>query len=105
MAIRRLPRWIGIGLIWTILFVAAWVMTFLTFVAAPVVGILLILVLIPLGIYGWPYFTLAPVALVLGPTDDPPARRTIATMRGRWGSIAGRIFLLNLTLIVGLYFK
>lgn len=73
-------------------------MIILVAVVAGAAAFLLILLVIPAAIFAWPFFTLAPVALVLGPTDDPPVRRTIAMITGRWGAIALRILLLNLTL-------
>lgn len=103
LALRRLPRWVGIYLLWMLVAVLCLVPVVLVFAvaitAAPPLLILLVPGLIGAVIYAWPYGHLAATALVLAPVGDPPFRRLVALVRPRWGAVAVRVLLLNLVLL------
>ncbi|MDW3217863.1 MAG: DUF2510 domain-containing protein [Acidimicrobiales bacterium] len=106
-AIRRVPRWVGIALLWALvasLALAALAGIHILLVAvSPAFLILLIPVDIGLVIYAWPFGAMAGVTLILSPRDRGPFRRTVALITPRWPGIAGRILLVNLV-VFGLNF-
>ena len=106
-AFRRLPRWIGIYLLWSLVMLVGFaVFAALVFlgVQAPILFLVIIPVAIGLVIYGYPYFWMATTALVIGPQDRPPFRTTVQLIRAAgWRTVAWPVFLANLV-IVGINF-
>ncbi|MEM7142400.1 MAG: DUF2510 domain-containing protein [Actinomycetota bacterium] len=100
---RNVIRWIGIILLWAVVYAAVVIVTVLLYVVAAEFANALFFLLIPATIGGivfvWPYLQMAPTALALSPQTQPPFRYTVGILKGRWGFAAGRIFLVNLTLI------
>ena len=100
IAMRRLPRWIGIYLLWTLAFVAVGAVVFgLAYITG---GVALIL-LIPggIGVFIWifPTLYLMSTALVIGPTDEPPFRTVLSMMRAGWRRMAWPVFIVNLVVV------
>lgn len=108
IAMRRLPRWIGVYLLWAL----AGAVILAVFVGLAIVtGGLALILLIPggIGAFIWlfPTLYLMGTALVVGPTGEPPFRTVLAMMRGNWRRLAWPVFLVNLMVIgisIGLSF-
>lgn len=98
-SMRRLPRIIGVSLLWWVVGLLVMVPITLLAVIEPITLLLLVPASIGIGIFLFPYVMMASVKLLVGPREQPPARATIDFMRGRWGSIAVRILVMNLVLI------
>ena len=100
IAARRLPRWIGIALLWTML---GFMPLVLLWVVAIIVSPLLLVAVIPLTaavvIYLFPVVTIAGAGLFLGPVDHPPFRTALALVKDQWRTVAMRVFVVNLILI------
>ncbi|MEM9467729.1 MAG: DUF2510 domain-containing protein [Actinomycetota bacterium] len=107
LAFRRLPRWIGIYLLWMLVY--ALLLGFVGFVIflgtlLPVLFLLIIPGLIALVVFGYPYVWMATTSLVLGRPSDPPFRTIIGLIRVKgWSAVAWPVFLVNL-LFVGANF-
>lgn len=103
VAFRRLPRWIGIYLLWMLVFVlgavVAAAVVFLA-VAAPILLLVVIPGAIGLGIYAYPFVWMATTSLVLGHTDDPPFRTAVRLIRETgWRQTAWPVLLVNLVIV------
>jgi len=100
IAARRLPRWIGIALLWT---VAGFIPMVLLWVLAIIVSPLLLVGVVPLTavvvIYLFPMMTIAGAGLLLGPTDRPPFRTALVLVKDQWRTVAMRVLVVNLILI------
>ncbi|MEO0491877.1 MAG: DUF2510 domain-containing protein [Actinomycetota bacterium] len=104
VAFRRLPRWIGVYLLWFLGYIAASIaLTIVVVLLAVISGGLLLLLAIPgvfaLVIWLYPTLFMMPTALAVGPTDEPPFRTTFAMMRAGWRQMAWPVLLVNLVLI------
>jgi len=103
LLIPRLPRILGILILWGLCLMGVLLAATIVSVVAIAITPLLLLIVVPLLlaaiVYAWPFGALATTTLALAPTDDPPLRRTITLIKPRWPPIAGR--LLVLTLILG----
>ncbi len=101
-ALVRLPRWIGIYLLWTLVYLLAVVALVLVFVVSAQLPILLIATIpgvIAFVIWAYPFIWLASTPLIVGPTDEPPFRSAAAKIRSTgWGSVAAKVFLINLVI-------
>ena len=111
IALRRLPRWIAVYLLWTLVLAVAFVVLALVFVIAAIIPLLLILVIpgcFALIVYGYPYVFMATTSLVLGRTTDPPFRTASALIGAKgWTTVALPILLASLVIIgvnVGIWF-
>ncbi|MEQ8840717.1 MAG: DUF2510 domain-containing protein [Acidimicrobiales bacterium] len=97
---RRLPRMIGIALLWSLLGLIAATIVVGLFVVAILVSPALLLALVPAllvaVIYFWPVGALAYTALALSPREAPPLRHAFRIVRPLWGPIAGRLLILTL---------
>ncbi|GJM38569.1 MAG: hypothetical protein DHS20C19_19360 [Acidimicrobiales bacterium] len=106
-AIRRVPRWVGIVLLWGLvssLALAALVGLHILLIAVSTAFLVLLIPIdIALMIYAWPYGAMAGVTLILSPRDRGPFRRTVDLVKPRWPGIAGRVLLVNLV-VFGLNF-
>ena len=107
ITLPRLPRILGILILWTLVAMAVLVGVAVVFAVAILVTPLTLLVLVPVAlaatVYVYPYGALATTTLSLAPTDDPPFRRTITLIRRRWGFIALRLLVLTLVFwLIGL---
>ena len=99
---RRLPRIVGIYLLWTlgvllllagiglVVVLAVWVSAFSLLIIAPA--------LIAAIVAFYPFGYIAFAMLIVGPRETPPLRGAIGLVRDRWAPVAGRI--LALTLVV-----
>ena len=104
ITLRRLPRFIGILLLWTL------VASTVVFAALVVVAVAilitpwLLLLIGPLSIaaiiYLWPYGALAVTTLSVAPTDDPPFRRTVALIKPNWPFVALRLLVLTVVFAI-----
>lgn len=102
IVLPRLPRVLGIMVLWwvvsaVVVFAAVFVMVVLA-VITPLTLLLTIPALLAATIYAYPFAMLAPTALAVAPTDDPPLRRVIALVRPQWGAIAVRVLVVTLTM-------
>lgn len=68
--------------------------------AGPVALVLLVL-LLPLGIWLFPYLGMYEVAIAAGPRGESPFAGARRFVRGRWGAIAGRTLLASIAASVG----
>lgn len=100
VTLRRLPRIIGISLLWGLVGAIALTLLVLVGVIAAIISPWTLLLYIPALlaglIYVWPIAALAPTTLVLAPSDRPPLRRTIGLVRPQWGYLALRILVLTI---------
>lgn len=100
IALVRLPRIIGILLLWTVVGLAVLMPAAVVVAIAVLISPLMLLLIAPLTlaavIYGYPFGALASTTLTLAPTDDPPFRRTITLVRRQWGFVALRLLVLTL---------
>ena len=100
IALVRLPRIIGILLLWTVVGVTVLLLAAVIIAIAVVISPLMLLLIVPLTlaavIYAYPFGALASTTLTLAPTDDPPFRRTITVVRRQWGFVALRLLVLTL---------
>lgn len=100
IAMRRLPRWIGIYLLWLVAFMAIGAVLFgLGYITGGIALILLVPVGIATFIWIFPTLYLMTTALVIGPTDEPPFRTVLAMMRSGWRRMAWPVFIVNLVVI------
>lgn len=103
VAFRRLPRWIGIYLLWTVVFtvgVAVFVALIILASAVPILYLAIIPGAIAFTIYGYPYAWIAATSLILGRTEDPPFRTTVRLIRETgWRETAWPVFVINLVVI------
>jgi hypothetical protein len=99
IAVRRLPRWIGIALLWAVMGVLPLVLLWLL---AIITMPLLLIGVIPLTaavvVYLFPAMTIAGAGLLLGPVDRPPFRTALALVKGQWRTVAMRVLVVNLIL-------
>lgn len=100
-AARRLPRWIGIYLLWgLVLAVGTTAIVLVSVLAGATIPILLIAIIpavLAFGIYAYPFAWLSTTALVVGPTDQPPFRTTVRLIRAQgWRVAAGPVLLASL---------
>lgn len=100
VAMRRLPRWIGVYLLWTL---AAIVVAAVFVGLALLTGGIALILLIPGGlaafIWLFPTLYLMSTALVVGPTSEPPFRTVFAMMRKSWRRLAWPVLIVNLVAI------
>ncbi len=101
VALRRLPRWIGVYLLWGLVFTIAVTAVVLVAVGAGIAAPILLLLVIPaviaLFVYAYPFAWLATTALVIGPTDEPPFRTTVRLIREQgWRTVAWPVLLASL---------
>ena len=100
-AARRLPRWIGIYLLWgLVLAVGTTAIVLVSVLAGATIPIFLIVIIpavLAFGIYAYPFAWLSTTALVVGPTDQPPFRTTVRLIRAQgWRVVAGPVLLASL---------
>jgi len=104
LMVRRLPRWTGILVLWSLVSVVALLVPILLYVLAARVASALFLVLVPATIaaviYVWPFMQLSGPALVLAPRDTPPFRHVVSLVRANWGGIAIRCLVINIFAIL-----
>jgi hypothetical protein len=100
ICLPRLPRILGILILWTLGAMAVLVGAAVLFAVGVVISRFTLLVLLPATlaaiIFLYPYGALATTTLSVAPTDDPPLRRTITLVSRRWGFIAIRLLVLTL---------
>jgi hypothetical protein len=100
MMLRRAPRWVGIGLLWSLVAGIVTAVVVAAFVVGVIISPVTLVILIPavVGavIYVWPYLQLSGTALLLAPRDTPPFRHVVALVRANWGGIALRCLVVNL---------
>lgn len=100
MMLRRAPRWVGIGLLWSLVAGAALAAVVAAFVVGVMISPLTLVILVPATlagvIYLWPYMQLSGTALLLTPRGTPPFRHVVALVRANWGGIALRCLVVNL---------
>jgi Protein of unknown function (DUF2510) len=93
--LRRLPRIVGIYLLWMLVtglvLVGLGVLTVLAAWASALSLIIIIPAAITTFIVIYPFGYIAGAMLVLGPTESPPFRTAIDLVKDRWGAVAGRI--------------
>ena len=102
-ALRRLPRWAAVYLLWGVLYAVAVVAVVLLYLLAAQIPLLLIM-LVPVsiagGIFVYPFLWIAPTALAIGRVEDPPLRATIGLIRARgWRRVAWPVLLVNLVVV------
>ena len=96
LAWGRFPLWTARSLLW--LPISAAVPTLIIFLA-DAVSLFLLLLFIPLVIFVCSYLHIAIAAFFLTPRDVAPVRHVISLLNGRWGFVAKKSFLPNLTLV------
>ena len=97
--VRRLPRWIGICLLWAVVgFIPLVLLWALAIMATPFLLIAVIPVTTAVVIYLFPIMTIAGAGLLLGPVDRPPFRTALALVKGQWRTVAMRVLVVNLIL-------
>lgn len=100
LAMKRLLRWVGIAMLWSLV---GMVPIALLWVLALAVNPILLVVVIPLTIaavvYFFPIMTIAGAGLFLGPVDRPPFRTALALVKDQWGTVALRVLVVNLVLV------
>lgn len=101
-SLRRLPRIIGVALLWTLAYFATIIGVVVVLVVSTLITPFTLLVTIPAivaaVIWLWPVATLAFTALVATPRGTPPARTAFNLVRGRWAPTAGRVLILALVM-------
>jgi len=104
MMLRRLPRWLGIGLLWGLGSAILLIVPILLYVLAARTTSALFLLLVPATIaaviFVWPFAQLSGTALVLAPRGTPPFRHVVSLVRVNWSGIAIRCLLINVFLIL-----
>ncbi len=99
LAFRRVGRWIGISLLWGLVgflpLVLLWV---LAIAVSPALLFLVVPLTLAVVIYFFPIMTIAGGGLFVGPTDKPPFRTALAIVKPQWGTVAGRVLVVNLIL-------
>jgi hypothetical protein len=103
VALRRLPRWIGIYLLWALVSVPVLVVIGVVFAIGAAVPLLLLVIIpamIAFVIFGYPYLWIATTSLVLGRLEDPPFRTTVRLIKARgWRAVAWPVLLINLVVL------
>ncbi|MEM8706646.1 MAG: DUF2510 domain-containing protein [Actinomycetota bacterium] len=105
LAVSRVPRWIGISLLWFLgylgmVLVAAFVFIALALIAGPLV-LLPVLAVVPFFIWLYPTIWLMFTALLVGRRERPPFRTTLGLVRSGWGRAALPVLVINLIYFFG----
>ncbi|MEZ5243762.1 MAG: DUF2510 domain-containing protein [Acidimicrobiales bacterium] len=100
MMLRRAPRWVGIGLLWSLVSSLAVAAVVAVFVVGVMISPVILVILVPAAlagvIYGWPFMQLSGTGLLLAPRGTPPFRHVVSLVRANWGGIALRCLVVNL---------
>jgi len=98
LALSRLPRVIGVHVLWSLVLAAIAVAIVLLAVVAPLTLLLTVPALFASLIYLYPTMLLSVTALTVGNQQEPPFRSTFTLVRPQWRRVAVQVLVLSLVL-------
>jgi len=99
LGLSRLPRVIGVYLLWMLGLTALLLPLLAVTLVAPLSLILTIPAAFAAMIYFYPTILLSFTALLIGDQTRPPLRSTFALIRPQWGRVAIRVLVLSIALV------